>query len=78
MHVLIFPVPGVEIPNQNTEFPPGLILLKDYITPDCEQALIDCINWEDTDENISKGMRNVNLQYEFRLSLHSAIAFLQF
>ena len=51
----MFAVPGVEIPNLNNELPPGLILLKNYISPECERRLLECVNWEHIDENISEG-----------------------
>lgn len=51
----MFAVPGVEIPNLNNELPPGLILLKNYISPEYEQKLLDCVNWEEMDENSSEG-----------------------
>ena len=49
----LHPVPGVEIPNPNSELPPGLILLEEYVSLNSEQLLKDCIKWEDTDENAS-------------------------
>ena len=51
----MFAVPGVEIPNLNNELPPGLILLKNYISPEYEPKLLDCVNWEEMDENSSEG-----------------------
>ena len=53
--ISVFAVPGVEIPNLNNELPPGLILLKNYILPEYEQRLLECVNWDHIDENVSEG-----------------------
>ena len=55
MSISVFAVPGVEIPNLNGELPPGLIILENYISPEYEQKLLDCVNWEEIDENSSEG-----------------------
>ena len=49
----IFAVPGVDVPDQS--LPEGLVLLQDFISPEYEQLLLQSIEWDIIDKNMSEG-----------------------
>ncbi|KAM4796108.1 tRNA (carboxymethyluridine(34)-5-O)-methyltransferase ALKBH8 [Rhinophrynus dorsalis] len=49
-------------------FPPGLVIVKDFVSPEEEQAMLECIDWE-TDHSSQKSLKHRRVKhygYEFR------------
>ncbi len=54
MHVSA-PVPGHNVPMNFVSYPPGLLLLKNYISRQNEEELVNCIEQNSINENSPEG-----------------------
>ncbi|GLV35618.1 uncharacterized protein CBL_01232 [Carabus blaptoides fortunei] len=57
--------------KKNQDLPPGLILLKNFVTEEEESILLSCIKWDESDSGNLKHRKVKHYGYEFRYDINN-------
>ncbi|XP_023219105.1 alkylated DNA repair protein alkB homolog 8-like [Centruroides sculpturatus] len=71
MTCLEYQIPSNQKLFKNENFPPGLILIKDFFTEQQEEKILQCIKWDDSDSQQLKHRRVKHFGYEFKYGINN-------